>query len=43
MEIRDSDDSKVKTQTKQWEQTVEDLSKDLKHAHATIVEKETIF
>ena len=43
VEIRDADESKVKTQTKQWEATIEDLNKDLKDAKATIVEKETVF
>ena len=42
-ELRDSDDTKVKNQTKQWEATIDDLNKDLKDAKATIREKESIF
>jgi hypothetical protein len=34
---------KARTQVKQWEMTVEDLTKELKFAHANIVEKENIF
>ena len=43
VELRDADDSKVKNQTKQWETTIEDLTKDLKDAKATILEKENVF
>ena len=43
VEIRDSDDVKVKTQAKQWEATIDDLSKDLQDAKATIIEKENVF
>ena len=43
VELRDADDSKVKNQTKQWEATIEDLTKDLKDAKATILEKENVF
>lgn len=43
IEMRDNDDSKAKTQTKQWEMTITDLTKDLKEAQTTIVEKDTVF
>ena len=43
VELRNSDDTKAKTQTKQWEMTVGDLTKDLKDAQATIVERDTVF
>ena len=43
IEQRDGDDAKVKTHAKQWESTVEDLTKELKDARATIVERDTIF
>ena len=43
VELRDSDDTKVKNQTKQWEATIDDLNKDLQDAKATIQEKESIF
>ena len=36
VELRDSDDTKVKNQTKQWEATIDDLNKDLQDAKATI-------
>ena len=37
IEIKDSDQAKVKTQSKQWEMTIEDLSRDLKEAQNTLV------
>ena len=43
IEMRDNDDSKAKTQSKQWEMTITDLTKDLKEAQTTIVEKDTVF
>ena len=43
IEMRDNDDSKVKNQTKQWEMTITDLTKDLKEAQTTIAEKDTVF
>ena len=43
VEIRGSDDMKVKTKTKQWEATIEDLHKDLQDAQATIAEKDNVF
>lgn len=43
MENRDQDEQKGKSQTRQWEQTFEDLTKELKGAQATIVEKSTLF
>ena len=43
VELRDSDETKVKTQTKQWEATIDDITKDLQDAKATIVEKDNVF
>ena len=37
IEIKDSDQAKIKTQSKQWEMTIEDLSRDLKEAQNTLV------
>ena len=43
VEMRDSDEQKSKTKSKQWERTIEDLTRDLKEARATIVEKDNDF
>ena len=43
VEMRDSDEQKTRTKTKQWERTIEDLTRDLKEARATIVEKDNVF
>lgn len=43
VEIRDSDDTKIKTQSKQWEMTITDLTRDLRDAQAVIVEKDTVY
>ena len=32
IELRESDQTKIKTQSKQWEQTIEDLTQELKEA-----------
>ncbi len=32
VEMRDSDDTKIKTQSKQWEMTITDLTRDLRDA-----------
>ena len=43
IELRESDQTKIKTQSKQWEQTIEDLTQELKEAQTAIVEKENVY
>lgn len=43
IETRDGDENKVQSHRKQWEMTIDDLTRDLREAQAAIVQKETIF